>query len=329
MQLIHYRKSVPNFGDDLNVDLWPALAPKLFDEDPVVGFVGIGTIIGFDAGPAERLEVFSSGAGYDPIGNWAGKQVRYHCVRGPVSARLLGLDADRALTDGAILTPLAPKFPDKARGGGGTIVIPHFQTLAYPGWPEVMEQTGYKLVDPRHDPATVIEQIASAELVLTESLHGAILADTYGIPWVAFATSGNFGASKWVDWTASLHLPLEFTVVPTPDPQPLIAFGRRPEGFGKRVRLSLEDALREFEAKTAPPPPRRNWLKERLKASPLVRRMLGFHPSRTAEALEALARGPAMLSAEPIRDRLRNQMMERLDALTKEYSRGRMSPAAS
>lgn len=320
MQLIHYRKSVPNFGDDLNIDLWPALAPELFDDDPGVGFVGIGTIIGFDAGPAERLEVFSSGAGYDPIENWAGKQVRYHCVRGPVSARLLGLDADRALTDGAILTPLAPKFPDRAHGGGDTIVIPHFQTLAYPGWPEVMTQTGYKLVDPRLDPAIVIDQIASAGLVLTESLHGAILADTYGIPWVAFATSRNFGASKWVDWTASLHLPLEFTLVPPPDPQPLIAFGKRPEAFGSRVRSSLDDALREFDSRTGAPP-RRNWIKERLKASPLVRRLLGFHPARTAEALEALTRGPAMLSAQPTRDRLRGQMMDRLNALAKEYGR--------
>ena len=66
MQLIYYKKKIPNFGDDLNGVLWPALAPDLFagapEADPLAGFVGIGTIVGMPVGKLRRLNVFSSGS---------------------------------------------------------------------------------------------------------------------------------------------------------------------------------------------------------------------------------------------------------------------------
>ena len=118
MQLVYYhRKGVPNFGDDLNVVLWKGLAPDLFDDDLKIGFVGIGTIIGMPCGEVQRLHVFSSGIGYDRPEGWRGKQVEYWCVRGPISAHVLGLPEDRAITDGAILTPLVEGFPKAATGG--------------------------------------------------------------------------------------------------------------------------------------------------------------------------------------------------------------------
>ena len=49
-----------------------------------------------------RLHVFSTGAGYDAVETWRTER-RIWCVRGPMTARLLGTDA--SLTDGAILAP--------------------------------------------------------------------------------------------------------------------------------------------------------------------------------------------------------------------------------
>ncbi|HZV09398.1 MAG TPA: polysaccharide pyruvyl transferase family protein, partial [Novosphingobium sp.] len=165
MQLVHYLSTTPNFGDDLNRDIWPALAPGLFaDAGDGRGFVGIGTIIGMPDVPDMRLEVFSSGAGYDALAAWRGRDVVYHCVRGPVSARLCGLDPALALTDGAILAPLVPGLPDAAgggaSGGGGIAVVPHFQTLAGGGWAEACAAAGMRLVDPRQNPHAVISALA-------------------------------------------------------------------------------------------------------------------------------------------------------------------------
>jgi succinoglycan biosynthesis protein ExoV len=317
MQLVYYRrKSVPNFGDDLNAVLWQGLAPELFDDDPGTGFVGIGTIIGMPCGDLGRLHVFSSGIGNDRPEAWRGKQVEYWCVRGPISSRMLGLPADRALTDGAILTPLVEGFPKAAMGGAGTLVIPHFQTLNHPGWPEVAKLTGYELLDPRADPQSVVARIAAAGLVLTESLHGAILADVYGIPWIGFATSKNFGVTKWVDWTMSLGLSFDLAMIPPPDPGAVLAFGRPPAPFGTTRRFDAEEALASFDARVLPDPVTlTSRVKGLIKRSPLIRPLLGFSPARTAEALTRLARAAPTLSPEARRLELREQMLGRLAAL--------------
>ena len=47
MKLVFFRGKVPNFGDELNLHVWPALLPHGFlDEDEDELFVGIGSIIG-------------------------------------------------------------------------------------------------------------------------------------------------------------------------------------------------------------------------------------------------------------------------------------------
>lgn len=324
MRLIHYRQHVPNFGDDLNAELWPALAPALFaDGEDGRGFVGIGTIIGMDVGDLDRLHVFSSGAGYDRVDRWAGKRLEVHCVRGPLTARLMGVDPALALTDGAVLTPLAPAFPDAAAGGGGVAVAPHFETIAHSGWAEACAEAGFALVDPRDPPADVVRRLAGADLVLAESLHGAVLADAYGVPWVAFGTSRNLSTSKWTDWLATLGLPYRPTLVPPPNAAQLLRFGRRPEPFGATLRFTLEDAAAEFAARTGPaaaPPGRaRGLAKAVLGRAPPLQRLLGYGPSRTAEALAALARGPASLSGAGRRRDLRDRMLDGLRAVERAH----------
>ncbi len=321
MRLVYYRKSVPNFGDDLNAALWPALMPGLFEEGAGdAAFVGIGTIIGMPLPGEGALHVFSSGAGYDRLENWQGRDVRWWCVRGPLSARLLGLAPEAALSDGAILTPLAPGFPRRASGGRETLVIPHFQTIAHPGWPEVAELGGFGLVDPRGEPAEIVARIAGAGLVLTESLHGAIIADTYGVPWMAFATSRNFGPTKWVDWRQSLGEDFSFTVVPPPDALHLLEFGRAPWPLGSVVTMYAEAAMAAFSDRVAPPPPPRRALRARLKevakSSWLARRLLGCSPARTAAALTRLAvTGAPAASSPALRAEIQARMMGRLHAL--------------
>ncbi|MFC0685475.1 polysaccharide pyruvyl transferase family protein [Novosphingobium clariflavum] len=332
MRLLHYEPAVPNFGDDLNPLLWPELAPGLFGPDvssPGTGagestaFVGIGTIIGIDPAGCSRLHVFSSGAGYsDPV-RWQGLDVRYHCVRGPVSARALGLPADRALTDGAVLVPRSPLFADLASRPRTTrtVVVPHYETLAFPGWSAAAQLAGFDIVDPRGSPRDVIAALAGARLVLTESLHGAILADAFGVPWRGFAVSRNFSTAKWGDWAASLDMDVAVALVPPPDPMPLLRFGKRPEPFGTMIALDPEAALAEFRARIAAPPKValvRRQAKRVLEAVPVTRRLLGFSPERTAQALVELATRDPFVSNPSRRAGLADEMLERLYRLAKK-----------
>lgn len=325
MRLIYFRSGSPNFGDDLNGELWPKLAPALFDDNPSTAFVGIGTIIGMPVGEAQRLHVFSSGIGNDPPTRWASRQVTYWCVRGPISAQLLGLAPEAALTDGAILTPHVQGFPQAAEAGDRTLVIPHFETIKHGGWPEVARLTGYDLVDPRDSPGSVIARIAKARLVLTESLHGAVLADTYGIPWMAFCTSKNFGSTKWVDWRMSLGECFRFWVVPPPDATHILTFGRAAWPAGQEVVMDTDTALRQFDARLASQPAETIWRAQAKRiaksSAPLRRLLLGHSPEKTAAALRRMVEAERHCgSLEARRRDLQGRMMERFRQVTELQS---------
>lgn len=324
MKLLRYHPRIPNFGDDLNSELWPLLSPSLFadgDDDADIAMVGIGTIIGIDPGCSRKLHVFSSGAGYTSADKWAGCSVEYHCVRGPLTARILNLDRRKALTDGAILTPLVKKYRTDGRGTG-TIVIPHYETLSYPGWEEAISMAGFRLADPRRSPDEVISDIACADHVLTESLHGAILADTFGIPWKSFSVSRNFSIAKWTDWCTSVAVDGGVTMVPPPEALQLLEHGKPEAPFGSCLPFDPEIAIKEFRHRIAPSPSRRiirDKVKDLMKALPLARRALGFSAERTAEALAELIKQEPNLSTAAKRDELQDAMMVRLAALAARY----------
>ncbi len=324
MKLIYYKGAHPNFGDDLNALLWPRLEPSLFEADDSQGFLGIGTIIGMKAEGVSRLHVFSSGVGYSPL-TGGPQDRRLWCVRGPLSARQLGADDNVALTDGAILSPRVLPAPATA---GPPVVVPHWETMLAGGWENACAQAGFTLIDPMLPPQAVIPAIAAAPLVITESLHGAIIADTYGVPWVAFATTGNFSTFKWLDWTRSIQAPLRVHLVPPPDAAAILRFGRSPlGGWGTLAKPDEAVAMAEFEIRSRPaaapaPPSAAERLKATAKAvvrdTPMLKSLLGYNATRTAEALGQLASEAPTLSDAAHRDRLADDMSERLRRLARE-----------
>ncbi|WP_431272859.1 hypothetical protein [Dankookia sp. P2] len=105
-------------------------------------------------------------------------------------------------------------------------------------------------------------------------------------------------------------------MIPPPDPGPVLAFGRPAAPFGQTRRFDIEEAFARFDERVLPDPvtltSRLKWV---VKHSPLIRPFLGFSAARTAEALQRLAGTAPLLSAEPVRQELRDRMMERLAAL--------------
>ncbi len=322
VKLVYFRGAHPNFGDDLNAVLWPKLQPGLFEADDDQGFLGIGTIIGMKAGGVERLHVFSSGVGYSPL-DAGPRDRRLWCVRGPLSERLLGAPSGTALTDGAILSP---QVLPRATKSDVPVVVPHWESVIGGGWTEACRHAGFTLVDPTGAPGTVIPAIAGAPLVITESLHGAIIADTYGVPWVAIATNGNFSVFKWLDWTLSVQVPLRVHLTPPPNASGLLRFGRSPlGGWGQQSQPGEEAAMAEFSVRArlaASHAPSSGGLRASLKTflaeTGWARRLLGYSPARTAEALRKAAAAPPSLSAPPLRDSLADQMSAQLRRLALE-----------
>jgi hypothetical protein len=210
VKLFVSRGAAPNFGDELNEYLLPQIfGDHFFDEDPSTRFIGIGSVL-YDRHPKNvRKIVFSSG--YGGYGNPAVLDESWDvsCVRGPRTARAVGLDASYAAGDGAILLNL---FRDAAPVKKYKYsFIPHFESLMVGAWPEVAARAGVHLIDPRSPVASVLADIQASEVIVTEAMHGAIVADALRVPWIALRPVQDSHRLKWFDWAESLGLELRPT----------------------------------------------------------------------------------------------------------------------
>jgi succinoglycan biosynthesis protein ExoV len=231
MKLWHCVNS--NFGDALNPWLWDRLLPGLLNGHGDTLFVGIGTIL--DARiPAQPIKlVFSSGTGY---GAPPALDDRWHfyCVRGPLTARRLGLPADRAVTDGAALLPLVVGN-GAPRHRRGIAFMPHHYSKKHFQWRSLCRRLGLTYLDPEASVPRLLRQIAGAELVLAEAMHAAIVADALRVPWVAVSAYDHINSFKWEDWCASLELQYQPNEIPTITDNSSQRADRRLIGYAKRV----------------------------------------------------------------------------------------------
>jgi succinoglycan biosynthesis protein ExoV len=214
MEVLYYRDPTGklNFGDDLNEVIWRELLPEHLFRDDDVRLLGIGSIFNADFVPFsrtrdKRMFVLGSGAGYFalPPGweNW-----KILAVRGPLTAALVG-QPEVAATDSAALLSLLPQIVRLAPERNATLLIPHHSSAAYGQWEKVAAAAGVTLLDPRWPVPVVMEHFSHAKLVVTEAMHGAIVADTLRIPWIPITVAPDTLPFKWRDWTLSLNLPYE------------------------------------------------------------------------------------------------------------------------
>jgi hypothetical protein len=206
MKLVFFRGHVPNFGDELNPLVWPELLPKGFlDEDESELFVGIGSIIGDHLPAKSRKFVMGSGyAGYMGLpdvhdGTW---DIRF--VRGPNTAKTLGISQNLSVCDSAILLRnMHLPAPDDSVG---IAFMPHYESLERGDWAEACRLAGMTLIDARDPVEKVLSQIRGARLVITEAMHGAIVSDALRTPWIAAKPIYGGHHKKWLDWSGALGL---------------------------------------------------------------------------------------------------------------------------
>ena len=216
MRLFYWQGPSGNFGDDLNLWYWDRFLAdwRSWDEDCTL--IGVGSILNTRILPeSARYLVLGSGSGFGELPDVADASrwdVRF--VRGPMTARNLGLDATASATDPAAMISRLPDFASAERSG--TAFIPHCHSDAsrFYAWPRICEAAGLAYISPRADSATVIRAIGRAERVITESMHGAIMADAFRIPWLPVAQLDTFNYFKWQDWAASLKLDISIARLP-------------------------------------------------------------------------------------------------------------------
>ena len=207
MKIHHLKQVGGNFGDELNRWLWSELlGDACSDAADDVLFVGIGTVLDRNLPPARVTIVFGTGVGYTSVPRDIATSSRWRIygVRGPLTARALHLDERFAMTDPAILLATLKEFSGLDRRG--TIFVPHWKSVRYGNWEAICNRLGIEYVHPCRDSKTVVRRIAAAEKVIAESMHAAIIADAFRVPWIPVALSREVSPFKWVDWTSSVNV---------------------------------------------------------------------------------------------------------------------------
>ncbi|CTQ49794.1 polysaccharide pyruvyl transferase family protein [Jannaschia donghaensis] len=202
-----YYSVTTNFGDHMNAWMWRDLCPALVQGNSP-RLVGVGSLLShnLDDVPGDKV-VFGTGTGYSglPTPEQAARW-KIYCVRGPLTARHLGLDPAVAITDGAWLVDRLPEYANLTRARRGTVFVPHWTSSQYGNWAAQCAQMDVDFVDPFWDGKRVLSAIANADLAIVESLHGAIMADYYRTPWIAVSSPARVLKFKWLDWCGSLDL---------------------------------------------------------------------------------------------------------------------------
>ena len=215
LELFYYHRPGGNFGDDLNPWLWGRLAPGLFAGGPAV-FVGIGSILDgrLDKFADRPVVVFGSGVRSAATAPAVGPNWDVRFVRGPRSAKALG--GVRFVTDPALCLRLVDLGPEPPRRH--VALMTHIASEKLEGtWRAIAAACGYHYLSPADPLETTLTAIRASRLVVTEAMHGAIVADAFGVPWVRLrrtdaAEGPGVSEFKWADWMESLgltHQPLD------------------------------------------------------------------------------------------------------------------------
>lgn len=232
---------VPYLLQSLGYDPVPPTADGPAACNPGCTLIVIGSILTDAdlAALAGPIDVWGCGWKGKPLSAATLAKLRIHAVRGPQTVAALGLPPATPCGDPALLLPRL--LPRRIQRHGRAVVVPHLHRTAsmtvqarcrLTGCAETVATQVFQAQGLRrrtwgrealtfakiwlrcgvslHTTWRAVERIAGADFVLTGSLHGAILAQAYGVPWAAYDDGYIDAPAKWQDWAAYLGVRLAF-----------------------------------------------------------------------------------------------------------------------
>lgn len=204
MKLLYHKSD--NIGDFINEIIFDEII-KLPSPGSHVA-LGIGTILGLKKPvPNTTYHVFGSGLSSDQVDTYSTfdsskiQQYVIHGVRGPLTANAIDSDSPPKISsDFAYLLPRKIQ-PSQNHGCCKVGFVPHKDSLKlYDNWEWLLKRAGISFISPLLPPQEFVNRISECPKVMCEAMHGAILCDAYGIPWIPVFTYSGVSRSKWQDW---------------------------------------------------------------------------------------------------------------------------------
>jgi pyruvyltransferase len=205
-----------NFGDQLS----PHLVRRLFGARvqhsgmPTADLLSTGSLLDWAEESVGGRKPYVWGSGFiRPGPRYGGRVLRPLAVRGNLTAQRLEHLSGRkplALGDPGILTVFAfPEFKGARRHRVG--VVPHFTDLETATIRRLEGSRDVEIIDVRAPVREVIRQICSCRLVISSSLHGLVVAESYGVPnfWLAPGPRVDGGRYKFDDYFSAFGVSRE------------------------------------------------------------------------------------------------------------------------
>jgi len=212
---VYYCDDTPNFGDFIGPYLIskitnkPVLNVRLFQHSGIMAVGSIAHMV-----DRKNMVMWGSGLMYPLTDEKIRDFKRYNpeilSVRGMETAKLLleaGIDVPNHsfYGDPALIMPLfyKPSVSSPKKIG----ICPHYVHKPY-FLKNIFIKNSLKIIDVQQDVETVVDSISSSSVCISTSLHGLIIAQAYGIPWVWLEISDNplFGKDfKFKDFFSTLN----------------------------------------------------------------------------------------------------------------------------
>jgi pyruvyltransferase len=197
---VFWHIGTPNFGDDINPAFYGLLSGvtvRLQTARDRPHFLGMGSIL--EKATAGSV-VLGSGFLRRPEAPFP-VSARFVAVRGRLSREHIRAEGPVLLGDPMVL--LDRVFEPSGGKTHAMGIVPHVAEVSAL---RRLSPEGVKVIDPADAPWKVIDAIASCERVMSQSLHGLIVADALGIPnlWLAPAASMVGGEFKFLDYFSTL-----------------------------------------------------------------------------------------------------------------------------
>lgn len=193
-------KDIENLGDMLSeVIVNNVLALNKIDANKKVSntrhLYAIGSIL--DSGYQDAT-IWGSGFWYSPATNVFWKNIRkldIRAVRGPRTRETLqnlGYDCPEIYGDPAILLPLF--YRQIKKGQEGIKIVSHYSENNYSKF------TNIEIRTTMDSWKRVVDEICSADLIISSTLHGIILAEAYGVPAIMLKQKNCSDLYKYEDY---------------------------------------------------------------------------------------------------------------------------------
>jgi len=220
---VFWWKAVPNFGDALSAVVTAHVSGRVVEHaNPgKCELFAIGSVLKvarrkLKTARRDGVKPWIWGSGLmAPVSPEFLDHAQVALLRGPVTAALLGLEMDQFGDPGLLAVDAVGPAPERHDRIG---IVPHHRHVDDPDLVELIaSDPALELIDVRADVTRVCHQIASCRHVFASSLHGLIVADSYGVPntWMDPISQSRL---KYLDYAASvgrdMSVPVQLEDIP-------------------------------------------------------------------------------------------------------------------